>query len=305
MNKIVFFCRRPLSSYFSIEKLFKAIAQKISASHIHEWSVEEKNMPFVSKLQTIIPNIYFTRKHQSEINHITGDIHYAILGCSKKKLNVLTVHDCVLLHRYSSSSLRHHIIKWLWYDLPTKKADVVTVISENTLQELLHFTKCAPNKIRVIENFVDPAFIKCDFIFNAQIPRILFIGTTPNKNLERMMDALEGGESILDIIGPLSNEQVSKLKEKKIRYEQSEKLSREDLIEKYKSCDLVAFPSTYEGFGLPIIEAQAIGRPVLTSNISPMKEVAAEGACLIDCYSISSIKEGLALIINDAAYRQS
>jgi len=63
------------------------------------------------------------------------------------------------------------------------------------------------------------------------------------------------------------------------------------------------FASTYEGFGMPIIEAQAIGRPVITSNIGAMKEVALDTACLVDPYDVESIKNGIQKLIRDEAYR--
>ena len=70
-------------------------------------------------------------------------------------------------------------------------------------------------------------------------------------------------------------------------------------------CDMVIFVSLIEGFGLPIIEAQATGRPVVTSNISAMPETAGDGACLVDPYNIKDIRKGVLKVINDTDYRNS
>ena len=75
------------------------------------------------------------------------------------------------------------------------------------------------------------------------------------------------------------------------------------MVEKYRNCDVVCFVSTYEGFGMPIVEAQSVGRVVLTSNISSMPEVAGNAACLVDPFSIGEIRRGLDQIINDSVYR--
>lgn len=72
----------------------------------------------------------------------------------------------------------------------------------------------------------------------------------------------------------------------------------------YQSCDLVCFVSTYEGFGMPILEAQAVGRPVLTSDISPMREVAGEGAFKVDPFDVDSIRTGLERLIGDGGLRE-
>jgi glycosyltransferase involved in cell wall biosynthesis len=304
MNKLVFFYRHPHTQYFSIERLFKKIAAHLTDAFPHEFTIVEKEMPFQSKINKIFKNISFTRRQQAAVNHITGDIQYTILGWSRHNINILTIHDCVALHRYASTNPKHWFIKLLWYSWPVKKADAVTVISENTRREILEFTHCDPAKIRVIPNFVDPSFQYSSFVFNEKKPSILFIGTTANKNLDRLIEALSGIPATLDIIGSLSGKQIKKLETFHIDYRQSEKLGDAALLEKYRQCDIVAFPSTYEGFGLPIVEAQATGRPVLTSNLSPMKEVAGAGARLVNPYDSGSIREGILQIINDVAYRE-
>lgn len=304
-HKLIYFYRHPQPIYFSIENLFKKIAIKIGANYAADFDLEERCMPYISKLKTVYQNISFTKKHQSDVNHITGDIHYAILGCSNKNVNILTIHDCVTLYRYARTNPRFWVIKFMWYDWPVKKADMITVISENTKKDLIRFTKCRPEKIRVIGNFVDPAFHYSAFDFHTACPRILFIGTTPNKNLDRLIEAIDGLTVVLDIVGLLSEQQEAKLKAYHITYDRTDRLSQEALQQKYKACDLVAFPSTYEGFGLPILEAQVTGRPLLTSNLSPMRDVAGQGACLVDCFDSASIRKGLLQIIHDAGYREN
>jgi glycosyltransferase involved in cell wall biosynthesis len=75
------------------------------------------------------------------------------------------------------------------------------------------------------------------------------------------------------------------------------------MVNEYRNADIVSFCSLAEGFGLPIIEAQALGVPVITSNISPMKEVAGEGALLVDPNNPDCIAAGIAEIINNEALR--
>ena len=302
---MIYFYRRPDPMYFSLEKLFSAVRRQIHDLYGPEFSVQEKFLPFSTKWESIMPNLFFAKKNQGRINHITGDIHYAILACSKRNVNVLTIHDCVPLHRYSVRNPRYWIMKWLWYDLPVRKADAVTVISEKTKNELLHFTKCDPRKIRVISNFVDPIFQAASLPGENDLPCILFIGSTPNKNLERLVEAIEGIKLRLEIVGTLTGEQRTILERYRIDYRQSSGLTPESLLDKYIQCDLLAFPSTYEGFGLPIIEAQAVGRPVLTSNIAPMAGIAGGAAWLADPYDVASIREGVLRILNDEQYRMN
>jgi glycosyltransferase involved in cell wall biosynthesis len=79
----------------------------------------------------------------------------------------------------------------------------------------------------------------------------------------------------------------------------------EDLIALYSAADLFIYLSLYEGFGLPILEAQACGCPVLTSDITSCPEVAGDGAHLVDPYSVEEIKDGIEQILMNDEYRQA
>jgi glycosyltransferase involved in cell wall biosynthesis len=73
----------------------------------------------------------------------------------------------------------------------------------------------------------------------------------------------------------------------------------------YHEADILLFCSTIEGFGMPILEAQTVGRVVVTSNISSMPEVAGNGACLVDPLSISDIRNAIEWVCTSDDYRES
>jgi glycosyltransferase involved in cell wall biosynthesis len=74
--------------------------------------------------------------------------------------------------------------------------------------------------------------------------------------------------------------------------------------ELYANADIISFPSTYEGFGMPILEGQAVGRPILTSDLEPMRSVAGTGgAMFVDPRSVQAIREGFAALMADSALR--
>ena len=84
-----------------------------------------------------------------------------------------------------------------------------------------------------------------------------------------------------------------------IHYSADFSISPEQLAVEYTNANLILFPSTYEGFGLPVIEGFQAGRPVITTNISPMKEVAGDGALLADPSSIASIRDHVIKLLTD------
>jgi glycosyltransferase involved in cell wall biosynthesis len=184
------------------------------------------------------------------------------------------------------------------------RASVVVAISEFTRRELQEFVPAFAGKIIVIPDPLVGGFVPCLKSFNERDPVVLHIGTTKHKNIERVAQALQGIRCRLEIVGRLSLEQVQALKSSGITYTSSSNLTDLEILEKYRTADIVEFCSTYEGFGMPVLEANAIGRPVVTSCIEPLISVAGRAACLVDPFDPASIRAGVLRVIEDNRYRE-
>ena len=299
--KVTYVIRSPGTGY-SIETLFGSITGVLSRPGsliTPSWLV----LPRISQgLLTVWQNIVFVRKARLSKVHITGDIHYAVLGARTKK-TVLTIHDCVILRKNSHNWVRFLVFKWLWYSLPIRRAAIVTTISKKTHNELRHYLGKLADGILVVPNSYDPAFTYSPRPFNSDYPNLLHIGTAPHKNLSRLIAALESFPCRLVIVGALTETDLSSLQAHHIDYEQHTNISQEQIIRLYDKCNVVTFVSLYEGFGMPVLEGQVVGRPVVTSNISPMTDVGGSGACYVDPTDVTDIRRGILRVCQDEAYR--
>jgi glycosyltransferase involved in cell wall biosynthesis len=242
------------------------------------------------------------KRLSSDIYHITGDIHFAGLFLPRKR-TVLTIHD---LGTYDASGGIARFVFWLfWIYLPVKKLKYITVISEATKKHLLELVSVDPDKITVIPNLVIGNFKPVFKDFNEACPLILQVGITENKNIIRLAEALQNISCILLILGIPTEDQKAALNNYNIKFESYHNLTRDEVIGLYNKCDLVTFISTHEGFGLPIIEANAVGRAVITSNMSSMPEIAGDSAHLVDPFSVIDMRNGILKIISDSNYRES
>jgi len=196
------------------------------------------------------------------------------------------------------------VFKWFWYTIPDNHTAKFTAVSQATKQDVIKFTGCDESKVKVVYVSINSAFTKQPKTFNTKEPRILQIGTAFNKNIERLTEALQGIPCKLVIVGKVQDNILAALKNNSIIYEIIDRrLSDEEIILEYRRCDILSFISTLEGFGIPIVEANAIGRVVITGNVTSMPEVAGNAAHLVDPFSVDEMKKGFIKIINDEAYR--
>ena len=294
---IRYYFRNPAIAH-SIHRVFRTLISEM----VHYATLEKIEMPTRgSKPWDVVKNNIFAFRYRdkSSIHHITGHIHDILLsfrGCK----TVLTIHDIVFIDNVKNPIKR--LYKWMfWLYLPVKIADKVVCISNTTKTKVDNQVR--NTKTVVIYNPLDTIYKASPKAFNTSKPVILHIGTGWNKNLKRTIEALEGIPCHLRIVGRISNVLIEKLEKSRVEYSTVTNLTDEAVYAEYVNCDIVNFPSLYEGFGMPIIEAQATGRVVITSNIEPLLEVSGDAVQFVDPQSVSSIRAAYLEIINNAELR--
>ncbi len=298
-KKIVYFNRKPRElGNFSIESYFQLIQAELS----HEFEVINKVMPYESSgLFKRLANAIYCLFKQGDVNHITGDIHY-VAAFLKKRKTILTIHDCGMLHQ--TTGLKQKILKYFWFTMPVRKVQYITVNSTATGADLCQRVVCDKNKIEVIYICISPEFQPAPQEFNSQSPRILQLGTAQNKNVHRLVPALKSIPCTLVIIGKIDQALKELIAQNEIQLElHDRRLSDQEVLEQYQKADIVSLVSTLEGFGMPIVEANAVGRVCIAGNNSSMPEIAQEAAHLVDAYSITDIHAGIQKLIADEPYR--
>ena len=263
----------------SIKRSFMPLIRELRKGYV----VYEYSVPYIgSNPIHVVKNILFVYRKRSGngVNHITGDIHYCIIGLLGVK-SVLTIHDDFAFTT-AKKGVFDRLYKWIfWLYLPIKLANKVLCISPTTKEAIDGLVK--NNKTEVFpqhslsENYTysEDRKMKSSSI-------ILQVGTLPQKNLETTLKALRNSTYELHVIRKMTCQQMQLAKELNVHVCNKYDLSDEQIVDEYKKADILVFPSLQEGFGMPIIEAQAVGCPVITSNRCPMSWVADEGALLLN-----------------------
>ena len=241
--------------------------------------------------------------------------------------SVVTIHDCIhlMFPQYLPNRLAFTYARTSMA-LAADRATRVLTVSESSKADIIRFFGTEPSKIDVIYNAYDERFgiepVEDDVVrvrerYQLHDEFILYAGNVkPHKNLERLIRAFarvraqEGNEDLrLVLIGDDVGRYAS------LRRTADEAGVRQDvrffgfvphqtLAALYRMATLFAFPSLYEGFGLPPLEAMACGTPVVTSRISSLPEVVGDGALLVDPYSEEEIAQAIARVLDDEDLRR-
>ena len=238
------------------------------------------------------------------------------------KNKIVVIHDCAYdRFKEFENTLSKIYFRLIFYGAKYFSKKIVTV-SNFSKKELIKLYKIQPNKIAVIYEGV-PELPKVDDKslqdtlnkFNINRPYFLYIGNwRPRKNLPGLIKAFklfkEKGFDYLLVIGGRKDKRFLDL-EKEIKNNQLEgkviltdTLSQEEVAALYKGAKALTFPSFYEGFGLPVLEAQSLGIPVLTSNTSALPEVAGDSVLYVNPYKVKEIAKGMEKIALDAKLRK-
>lgn len=212
-----------------------------------------------------------------------------------KSKRVTTYHDLVpLLHPEWSLPKIVEVHKRR-LKLVEKEIDMVIAVSESTKKDLLRITSIPSEKITVIYEGVDEKFkvqtqkdIKI-FKIKYHLPEEFVLalgGVGERKNIKRLQVACK--ELPLIVAG-----------------QDIERVSDEELPLLYASAKLLAYPSLYEGFGLPVLEAQACGTPVVISDVSSLPEIGGTGAAYVDPFDIEDIRKTVRKVFYDNEVRKT
>ncbi|NDW09009.1 glycosyltransferase family 1 protein [Dysgonomonas sp. 520] len=293
--KVCYIYRQKSRNAHSIENVFQTISDNIEALGIESVSYYRND--------SLLKTFREVRKLKADIYHITGDVYYLAMFLPPKK-TIMTIHD---IGRYKNrkKSLKNLLYALLWFLIPTMRVRKITVVSELVKNDLIKYFKVKENKISIIPNPLVQKLSYSERKNKTLVPNVLQIGTGEHKNLIGLIEAVKGLKCNLTIIGHIEEKIDHLLKLYGIEYKNYNDITNEEVVKLYELCDIVYFASFSEGFGLPILEGQAIGRAVITSNISPMKEVSGEAVLLVNPYDIQQIREALTLLMtNEETYNE-
>lgn len=252
----------------------------------------------------------------------------AVLLTTDSKCPFFLPRSCVLVplvtdlavYRMPEVYQRSRVLLWrLQYRYVRRRADFFLTISEFTKQEMTELWHIPPERIYIVPCACPSALAPAGSPEQlAQLRQkyglperfVLFVGNSnPRKNLKRLIEAFDRAKTEGDLPHQLiiAGEQGWKFDREQavqgIRHREDVRfigfVPDADMPALYSAASLFAFPTLYEGFGIPVLEAQACGTPVLAGRCSSLPEVGGEGALYVDPYDVGDISNGIRAVLTD------
>lgn len=248
----------------------------------------------------------------AEILHVTN--HAAVAPAGEGQKLVVTVHDLAFEYFPSLFPRPWRTLYKLGLRAAIRRADAIVTPSRNTAEDILSRTDVDPKKLHVVplaSSLPQGTLDAEDVLARLKVPTpyVLFVGTLePRKNLVRLVRAYrrvaaDGFPHTLVLAGPLGWHHESLMRELALQgpgeIVMTGWLSDEELDAVYRAADALVYPSLYEGFGLPVVEAMARGVPTIASTTSAVPEVAGDAALGVDPRSVREIAQAIESVVSD------
>ncbi len=248
-----------------------------------------------------------------------------------KKLKVVTIHDVFHLAHYNTLSTGQKIYAKLMYQKAVISSDIIFTVSETSKKEIIKYTGAVADKIKVVYNGIDfqqfntilnkEAKLKVLEHYNINSPFVLFVGNVkPHKNLRNALLGfkeyllnVKSSDTKFVIVGRregfiTGDTEINTMVQDPVLKDKvhfTGWVRHEDLPALYQQAKAFVFPSFYEGFGFPPLEAMAAGCPVISSNASCMPEIYGEAALFFNPVSTIEIGQAIHRILHDVEVRNN
>ena len=307
-HQYIILCNSPVYPFYSSSLVFKTPAL----------------IPQVVWDQAVFPHVAVplaAMKLKPDVIHYTNNI----MSFWINRPAVVTIHDMLPFIMPDSFVSVHGAYQRAYMRFAAKKARKIITVSEVSRQDICRILNVDEEKIVVAPNAAnlvqkqemsEKDLEELDIRLGIKKPFILYVGAIhPRKNVNRLLEAyhlLKTRHSIdhqLVIVGAIGWKKREAINAKTLNKVKKQviltgSVDDDTLVCLYKRCSAFVYPSLYEGFGLPVLEAMSMGAPVVTSNTSALIEVARDAAILVDPLEVEDIAQGILKIINNLKLSQ-